>query len=301
MEWDLFRTFEVVARLGSLTAAAQALGVSQSTVSRHLMRLEKKAGSPLLLRETPICLTQRGEALLSSIQPMVNASLVAESVLEEEVELRGEVTITTTGELIRWVLADHFASFFAVYPSLQLRILADNRVNSLAAGEADIALRFQQPTRGELIAKRIYTERYGCFLSKELTFQPDVPWLGLAGSLSQLREQMWAAQIFEGRTPRLLLEDFESLGKAVEAGLGIALLPLGVARELKGVVHIPFEAFGIEDEEAIPTKKLWMVVHRSKQRLPKVRAVMEWLSEIFAALSLARAKVEHDIDETKTL
>ena len=53
MQWDLLRTFEAVARLGSLTAAARALGSSQSTVSRHLARLEDVAGSPLLLREMP--------------------------------------------------------------------------------------------------------------------------------------------------------------------------------------------------------------------------------------------------------
>jgi len=54
MEWDLLRTFEAVARLGSLTAAAKALGVSQSTVSRQLTKLEQDAGSPLLLRDAPL-------------------------------------------------------------------------------------------------------------------------------------------------------------------------------------------------------------------------------------------------------
>jgi len=47
-QWDLLRTFESIARLGSVTAAAKALAISQSTASRHLLRLEEEAGSPLL-------------------------------------------------------------------------------------------------------------------------------------------------------------------------------------------------------------------------------------------------------------
>ncbi len=76
MEWELLRTFEAVARLGSLTAASKALGVSQSTISRHLARLEERAGSPLLLRDAPQRLTERGASLLAAVRPMVDAALV---------------------------------------------------------------------------------------------------------------------------------------------------------------------------------------------------------------------------------
>ena len=112
MEWDLLRTFESVARLGSLTAAARALGVSQSTVSRQINKLEEVAGSPLLLRETPVQPTEKGAALLEAVRPMVDAALTVQSTLEEAPQLHGEVTLTTVGELLRWVLA----------PALELRL-----------------------------------------------------------------------------------------------------------------------------------------------------------------------------------
>jgi DNA-binding transcriptional LysR family regulator len=64
LDWSLLCTFEAVARLGSVTAAAKALGVSQSTVSRHLDRLEAEARSPLVTRERPVRLTERGGAAL---------------------------------------------------------------------------------------------------------------------------------------------------------------------------------------------------------------------------------------------
>ena len=65
LDWDLLRSFEAVARLGSLTAAARALGVSQSTISRQLAKLEQVAGSTLLVRESPVQPTARGLALLA--------------------------------------------------------------------------------------------------------------------------------------------------------------------------------------------------------------------------------------------
>lgn len=276
MHWDRLRTFEAVARLGSLTAAAQALGVSQSTVSRQLSKLEAAAGSPLLLRESPVRLTQRGVTLLAAVEPMVDAALVARAALEDTPEVRGQVTLTTVGEVVRWVLVYELPAFYRSYPHLRLRILADNQIISLAAGEADIALRMVRPERGELVARRLRTESYGFYVASNLEPSVDAPWLGLAGSLARIPDQRHAAQAFMGRPPRLLVEDVESLGLVVEGGLGVAILPRAFASRLD-VVRVEPEQVGARDLGPVPQRELWMVVHRSKQQLPKVRAVIDWL------------------------
>jgi DNA-binding transcriptional LysR family regulator len=277
MEWDLLRTFEAVARLGSLTAAAKALGVSQSTVSRQLARLEQSAGSPLLLREAPLRLTERGSALLVATLPMVDAALAARSALEDTPELHGEVTLTTVGELLRWELTPRLPEFYRAYPQLRLRILATNRVNSLAAGEADVALRMARPERGELVARKLRAESYGYFAAASLELHARVGWLGLAGSLAGLPEQRHADRVFAGRAPRLLVEDFEALGLAVEAGLGAAILPRRLAVRLVDVVEVAGWQIGA-GRERIPSRDIWMIVHRSKQQVPRVRALMGWLA-----------------------
>lgn len=280
MEWDLLRTFESVARLGSLTAAARALGVSQSTVSRQINKLEEVAGSPLLLRETPVQPTEKGAALLEAVRPMVDAALTVQSTLEEAPQLHGEVTLTTVGELLRWVLAPALPSFYAAYPGLRLRILADNRISSLAAGEADVALRVIRPERGELIAQRLHCESYGIYAAEDLALHPAVPWLGLCGSLSRVPEQRYAQRAFAPRPPRLLLEDMESLALSVAGGLGIAVLPQGLAGRMAGVVEVAPGQVGVGVVDPIPSRDFWLVVHRSKQRLPKVRVTLTWLRSI---------------------
>lgn len=280
MQWDLLRTFESVARLGSLTAAANALGVSQSTVSRQLSKLEELAGSPLLLRETPVRLTEKGEALQAAVRPMVDAALAVQSTLEQTPQPHGEVTLATVGELLRWVLAPALPSFYAAYPRLRLRILADNRTSSLAAGEADLALRVFRPARGELIGQKLHSESYGLYAAQKLSLHPAVPWLGLCGSLAKIPEQIYAQRAFAPRPPRLLLEDIESLAVAVTQGLGVAVLPQGLAKRMTGLVEVSPRHVGADLVEPIPRRDFWLVVHRSKQRLPKVRAVMAWLRSI---------------------
>jgi DNA-binding transcriptional LysR family regulator len=279
MDWELLHTFEAVARLRSLTAASKALGVSQSTISRHLARLEQDAGSPLLLRETPLKLTERGAALLAAVQPMVDAALAARSALEDTPELHGEVTLTTVGEVVRWTLVPRLPGFYRACPHLRLRILADNRVTSLAAGEADVALRMVRPVRGELVAKKVGAAAYALFAATSLELHPDVPWLGLAGSVAGIPEQRHAERIFAPRPARLLVEDLESLGLAVQAGLGVAFLPQGLAARLGGIVEVAPRQLGVRSSAPLPSRDIWMVVHRSKQRVPRVRALMEWLEE----------------------
>lgn len=280
MQWDLFRSFESVARLGSLTAAARSLAVSQSTISRQLSKLEELAGSPLLLRDTPVQLTEKGTALLCAVRPMVDAALAVQATLEETPQLHGEVTLTTVGELLRWVLAPALPSFYAAYPSLRLRILADNRNSSLAAGEADLALRVSRPARGELIGQKLHGESYGLYAAEDLPLHPAVPWLGLCGSLAQIPEQRYAQKIFAPRPARLLLEDIESLALAVAGGLGVAVLPQGLAARMVGLVEVSPGRVGAAQRGPLPRRDFWLVVHRSKQRLPKVRAVMTWLRSL---------------------
>lgn len=285
-EWDLYRTFEAVARTGSLTKAAQALRTSQSTVSRHLSRLEGRAGSPLVIRAVPVVLTERGAALLAAVEPMVSAALGARGVLETAPEVRGEVVLSTVGEVARWVLAPRLASFCRAHPRLRLRILATNERTSLASGDADIAVRLARPDKGDLVAKRLGSETYGFFVSEAAPHGTSCPWVGLAGTLSHVSEQRFAERAFSGREARVLVEDIEALGALVEAGLGAAILPRTFARRLRGVVEVEPARVGANDLGPVPTREFYLVVHRSRRALPKVRAVMKWVTAAWAESGL---------------
>lgn len=290
MEWNHLRTFEAVIRHGSLSSAATALGVSQSTVSRHIATLEELASSPLLLREVPVIPTSRGEELLEAILPMVESALEAESALTREPEIKGSVRISTVGELVRWVLAPALVDFSQRFPEVQLELRATNRITSLAAGDADIALRLVRPKSGDLVARRVRTETYSLYASNKLALSERTPWLGLTGSLSDIQEQRYANRAFADRPARFLFEDLDALGSAIQDGLGVAVIPRGLAVRLEDVREVTLSEVGGAPLEPMTSRDVWLVVHRSRHKIPRVRVVIDWLVELFDAVNQAEEK-----------
>lgn len=276
--WDYFRTFEVVARMGSFKVAARHLGVSQSTVSRHIQHLEETCGEPLMHRTIPLTLTSRGEALKATVEPLARAAQVAESeLLDHDNMLSGTVTLATVGEVARWTIVPQLSSLYERAPDVTLCVLTDNSIISLAAGEADISLRLTRPTRGDLVARKVRDISYGLYASEQLAVDDETAWLGLTGSLSSLAEQQWRDRVAGKRPTRFLVEDVEALGLAVQAGQGIAVLPRSLAARLEGMVELDLQQFGVK--EALPEREVWLVVHGTKQHVPRVRAVIAWLVE----------------------
>lgn len=274
--WDELRTFHAVAKHGGFASAARALGISQSTVSRHIAELEG-SGAPLFSRLRAGELTERGSALLEVVEPMAAAASGVSNALAAS-ELDAEVTLTTVGELVRWVLAAQLPSLFRVHPRLRLTIHASNENQSLAANEADIALRMERPPKGDLVAKKLATESFALFASSSLAINAETPWLGFSGSLARVPEAKAAARAFGGRPPRLLVPDIDSLGLAVEAGVGMAVLPRLYAGRLREVIEVSPRAVPLG---LLRPRSLYFVVHRKKRALPRIRAVADWLDGVF--------------------
>lgn len=275
--WDALRTFHAVAKHGGFAAAGRALGISQSTVSRHIAELEGK-GAPLFSRLRAGELTERGAGLLAVVEPMAAAASGVSLALSSS-ELDAEVTLTTVGELVRWVLAAQLPSLFRAHPRLRLTIHASNENQSLAADEADVALRMERPPKGDLFAKKLATESFALFASSSLPLNDETPWLGFSGSLARVPEARVAVRAFAGRPPRLLVPDIDSLGLAVEAGVGMAVLPRLYATRLKDVVEVSPRAVSVGP---LTPRSLYFVVHRKKRDWPKIRAVADWLGRVFA-------------------
>lgn len=61
-------------------------------------------------------------------------------------------------------------------------------------------------------------------------------------------------------------------------GIGVAIFPRALAARLSGIVEVAPSAIGVRRGTQVPSRDLWMVVHRSKQRVPRVRAVMRWVT-----------------------
>ncbi|MFN5999403.1 MAG: LysR family transcriptional regulator [Paracoccaceae bacterium] len=173
--WDEIRTAFQVARLGTVSGAADVLGVHHATVIRHIDALEKRLGVRLFQRHargyTP---TESGRDLLAVAQTTEEqfAHLVSRIKGQGET-VSGELVVTSIAGIAD-LLTPVITSFQVKWPDVRVRFLTDMRVFRLDYGEAHVAIRagngpeepdnvVQPLTRMKagLYASRSYVERFG--------------------------------------------------------------------------------------------------------------------------------------------
>jgi DNA-binding transcriptional LysR family regulator len=173
--WDEIRTAFQVARLGTVSGAADVLGVHHATVIRHIDALERRLGVKLFQRHargyTP---TESGRDLLSVAQTTEEqfAHLVSRIKGQGET-VSGELVVTSISG-ISDLLTPVMTSFQEKFPDVRVRFLTDMRVFRLDYGEAHVAIRagngpeepdnvVQPLTRMKagLYAARSYVDRFG--------------------------------------------------------------------------------------------------------------------------------------------
>ena len=140
--WDEIRTAFQVARLGTVSGAAEVLGVHHATVIRHIDALEKRLGSKLFQRHARgYTATEAGRDLLSVAQTTEEQFAHLSSRIKGQGEsVAGELVVTSIAGVAD-LLTPVMVSFQQKYPGVQVRFLTDMRVFRLDYGEAHVAIR----------------------------------------------------------------------------------------------------------------------------------------------------------------
>jgi DNA-binding transcriptional LysR family regulator len=149
---------------GSFTAAARALGVPKSSVSRAIAGLESKLGCTLLQRTTrTLTLTRSGERYLASAREALQTLDEARTELaNDRSALRGSVRMTAPFDAstrLGMVLARAIATFVARYPEVFVDMLFTGRRVDLISEGVDFAIRAGKLDDSALIARRIKTDQ----------------------------------------------------------------------------------------------------------------------------------------------
>src|SRR5262245_55356560 len=157
MDWDKLKTFHQAAETGSLTAAAEKLGVSQSAVSRQIAALEQGMGVPLFQRHARgLLLTGPGMALREFTREMANAAMIAESTLKDAREkVMGDLRVTAPVAFGSTWLAPRLVHFADAYPETRVQLLLDDRELDLLKLEAECAVRLWAATHADLIQRKV--------------------------------------------------------------------------------------------------------------------------------------------------
>lgn len=145
LEPDQLVTFAVVAKAGSLSAAAKTLFKSQPAVSSQLKKLQEAVGEPLYKRHRyGILLTPTGEALLPYAQTLLRSLEGARQYARDLQEGQlGQLRVAASTTIAMYYLPSRLKTFALAHPGVELKLLACNTkeaLDLLREGSADLAL-----------------------------------------------------------------------------------------------------------------------------------------------------------------
>lgn len=157
MDWNLIRSYLMVAEHGSTLKAAKHLEVTQSTISRHLSELERQLSVQLFdRRKTGLVLTDKGLELLDFAKQMDSvADQLQSQASHYSSTVNGTVRVSASEVLAVDVLPHCLENILKENPDLQIEIVASNEAANLLSREADIALRMFEPQQQDLVSRHL--------------------------------------------------------------------------------------------------------------------------------------------------
>lgn len=281
MNWDDMPVFLAVARSGTLTGAADMLGTGVATVSRRIERLEQVLGVPLFVRhQTGYKLTDQGEALLPRAETLDDGMRGFQFNVDIEADVIGHVRLATAENIANPIIVPALAPLLERHPNLTLEVLTDVATVNLHRRDADLAVRMVRPTQGNVSVRRIGTVGFGLYGSAAyMAGRTDPPedavlandrMIGWTDRQNMLPAAQWIERTLRGRAPALLTTTLATQLSAVEAGLGLAILPHFLA-QAAGLERLPMQ-LGLD-------QPIWLVVHSDLSASRRIRVVVDHLVE----------------------
>ncbi|MDC0738018.1 LysR family transcriptional regulator [Cognatishimia sp. SS12] len=273
--WDDLKTVMHLVRGGSLATAADALGVSYTTVARRVKRAEDDLGLKLFDRLADgYQATEAGAEVARKAAAMETEEFnLMRSLAGADQELRGQLTITAPQLVCATSLLPVFEEFTQRYPDVELHVRSSSELLDLGRREADLAIRISDDPGDSLTGRRLASQQCAVFgaahwLDKiKAGRDDDIKWL--------LPENVPAR--FRALVPQLnpqnilmRLDDMAATIEAAKAGMGVMVMPMFLGRSCPDLVELP-----LMDPQPFP--EIWAVAHRDVWRSARVAAFREIL------------------------
>jgi LysR family transcriptional activator of dmlA len=281
--------FSHINRQGSLSAAAQLLGMSRSSVSKQLATLEKKIGSRLFNRTTrKIVLTEVGRQVLKEAHKVELALQTIEHISEDsQSRIAGDLNVSCASAQGRVHLVPLITRFLALYPKINVNLQLEDRFTDMVAENMDVSIRIGYLPDSTLIARKLGD------LSSVLCASPEylsnAPSLQTPGDLlhhrclfyrnSKLAMNSWSFISEEGEetvtvSGPLSINDPGVLISAALAHAGVLLIDKGLLGDTMREGKLVPALAGHQSIESLPI----YIVYPEREFIPaKTRALVDFL------------------------
>lgn len=281
-DWDEIRTAYQVARLGTVSGAADVLGVHHATVIRHIDSLEKRLGARLFQRHARgYTATEAGRDLLSVAQTTEEQfGQLASRIKGLGESVSGELVVTSITGIER-LLSPVFAAFQAAHPGVVIRFLTDIRLFRLDYGEAHVAIRAgTAPQEPDNVAQPLGQIRVGLYAARSYIAAHGMPagladlarhrFIGIDDPGSRAPFHRWLRDTVPPEAISFRVMDPAAAEAALRAGLGLGFHNACEAEADPDLA----EVMAPLPEWASP---LWAVTHVDLHRTMKVQSFLRHL------------------------
>ena len=286
MNWDDLKVFLEVARSETLAMASKRLNIDPSTVSRRIHKLENELGTQLFDRSvTGHQLTEHGHELLTTALDIEKKTVATLDILQgKNLEDKGNIRIGTTDAFGSYFITEQLTSFHQQHKQISIDLLPLQRLVKLTQYEADLAVTVEKPENKSLVVTKLCDYRLKMYASKEYLAQH-----GGMSCLSQLSnhamigyvddlifsDQLCYLDRYLDRYLEKVKPVFRSTSviaqyKAVENGLGLAILPCFLASKSENLVPV------LENDINI-IRSFWMAAPVERKRLARVEKLWQHL------------------------
>lgn len=282
--WDEIRTAFQVARSGTVSGAAEKLGVHHATVIRHIDALEQRLGVKLFQRHARgYTATEAGQDLLQVAQATDDQfTQLAGRIKGQGEGVSGDLVVTSLA-MASGMLTPILVDFQIEHPEVNVRYRTGDRLFRLEYGEAHVAIRAgtmpEEPDnvvqpflqqQMSLVASDAYIARHG--MPKDEADLQNHFFVSHDNDKSRAPFTRWLREIVSDDRFTYRATDNRNMQDAIVAGAGIGFV---VAQALKSYPELN-EVIPRRDEWSAP---LWIVTHVDLHRTTKVQSFLRFLKD----------------------
>lgn len=281
-KWNEIRTAYHLAKLGTLSATAEQLGVHRSTVMRHIDTLEESLGVVLFQRNDKGYLpTEAGLEIMRLGEVTDNHfSQLSSRLKTQEQELEGTIRITLVSEMSS-ILMPTIQQYLLQHPKMNFELLGDIRNYKLEYGEADIAIRGgEKPTTPDNVVLPLLNAELTLCVHKDYVREHGMPELANLTEhkfvvLNERPEHLvwneWIHQNVPKSNLSILSSNQHILTQALMSGCGLGVMPKQTVLDSDALIEI--------ETDFDWNVSIWILIHRDMFHMPKIKKFLELLRE----------------------
>lgn len=262
--WDDLKFCLALDRYTTMTAAAKALGTNVATVSRRIERMTEQAGQPLFVRDqTQWVATDLGKTL-ANLAGHLETGIRSSTPNQSQNLMPQKLRIRLPDMLACVVFKQDMSPLFDHLPNLELSV--SDKPASLAYGETDLVLSYDEPTEGRVLRRKITDLYFGLYQHARLN-APATDWLSIASNHDIEQQQGHLGQF--GRPAAITVPNIAQAVDIMALRPLACFLPVTWAQHNRDLVPLP---------AARPQPcSVWISYHATRRHDPMLDHAITWL------------------------